>query len=64
MEADHFLLAPTANCLLVGIFLSRPLAPGSKLTGEIRGRIGEYLLGLGLGLTEPLADPMALEDAH
>lgn len=51
-----------SHCLLVGIFLSRPLSPGSKSMGEVSSRIREYLLGLGLDFTGPLADPMALED--
>ena len=61
--SEPFALGVDSHCLLVGIFLSRPLAQGSKSTGEVRSRIREYLSELGLGSTEPLADPMALDDA-
>ena len=60
--SEPFALGVDSRCLLVGIFLSRPLASGSKSRGEVCNRIREYLSGLGMGFTEPLVDPMASED--
>ena len=54
-----------SSSLLVGIFLSRPLPAGSKSTQEVRKRIREYFIDIGLDSTEPLRDPMVcVEDAE
>ncbi|MDE2808469.1 MAG: HD domain-containing protein [Gemmatimonadota bacterium] len=54
-------LGTNSNSLLVGVFLSRPWSEGTRKLVDAQQSLHEILVELGLGVTEPLNDPMKYE---
>ena len=56
------IIGTDSRSLLVGIFLSRPLPTAAKSAQGIQNCIRQYFSDIGLGSTEPIMDPMAMDE--